>query len=171
MNNQKLHYTRGYCPIPREQRFLNLFNKLNQEKRTQIFIFKPSKLITISIILIILLNEIENILFTFNKSIFENTHFLNINIFNIFPIIIFSNLLSLWLVKDWTSLKKKSKQTISIYEELGSIESQIWKKPIVTLIQDNLILNFKINPLLRKLFYQTAIYNLIILLILILTIA
>ena len=55
---------------------------------------------------------------------------------------------------------KKTQNFFILYEETDLLESQIWKKQTIALVQDFLILNYKIKPTIRQLIYQLYILNL-----------
>lgn len=155
----KLHYTRGYCPIPREQRLLSLFNKLNNNIFNRFITLQPIYLAIFTGIALLVCIFISQILFFTNN--FSNIHTKDFTVILFFPIIILTNIIYVWLIKEWDSLKTKTQKAITIYEETGLLESQIWKKPIITLIQDTLIINYRVKPLLRKIIYQITTYNVV----------
>mmetsp|Transcript_16006 Transcript_16006/g.54369 ORF Transcript_16006/g.54369 Transcript_16006/m.54369 type:complete len:169 (-) Transcript_16006:2744-3250(-) len=159
----KLHYTRGYCPIPREQRLLSLFNKLNNNVFNRIITLQPIYLTIFTGFALLLCISISQTLLRISN--FSNIHINDFTVILFFPIIILTNVIYLWLIKEWTSLKKKTQKAITVYEETGLLESQIWKKPVITLIQDTLIINYRLKPLLRKIIYQITTYNIVIFLL------
>lgn len=159
----KLHYTRGYCPIPREQRLLSLFNKLNNNLFNKFITLQPIYLTIYTGIGLLICSSISQLL-VFIRS-FSNIHINDFTVILFLPIVILTNIIYLWLIKEWVNLKIKTQKAITVYEETGLLESQIWKKPVITLIQDNLIINYRLKPLLRKIIYQITIYNIVIILI------
>jgi hypothetical protein len=163
-NNQKmkerLHYTRGYCPIPREQRVFLSYIRLRNNKLSKFILFEQKQIILFNILNFLSCYSISNFLFYFNS--YKNIHFLDFSNRNlIFPILLF-NILNFLVLKDWEQLKFTIQDSITVYEESGMLEGRLWKKPIVTLIQDQLILSYRIKPAIKKIIFQTFFYNFLI---------
>lgn len=154
---KKLHYTRGYCPIPQEQRILSLYNKLADSTLHNLIIQAPIKVFQTKTLAICIYIYIVKLASTVN--FYQNVHFFETFLQSIYMSFSIVCILHLILIKEWNDFKIKTKKSLVIYEETGLLESQVWKKPIITLIQDFLIQNYKINPILRKLNYQLMIYT------------
>lgn len=153
----KVYYTKGYCPIPREKKDIIKYFKLKNSLLNKFLFFQRKNFYEYGNFIIF--NLIFNVFFSF-LFFHEKSHIFSINlIFICFEILIVS-ILQLFLLKEWYLLEKKFSGSISSYEEIGLAEGKIWKKPILNLIQDNLILIFRIRPILKKLRFQFLIYNL-----------
>ena len=62
---------------------------------------------------------------------------------------------------NWKNLENSIKESITKYEEIGTLEERVWKKPVINLIQDNLILHYKVKPIIEKIRSQFIFYNVI----------
>ena len=150
--------------------FLNLqypstdfLDKINNNIFNRFVTLQPIYLTLFTGISLTLCISISQILAILNY--FSNIHINDFTVILFLPIIILTNIVYLWLIKEWNSLKYKTQKAITVYEETGLLESQIWKKPVITLIQDTLIINYRVKPLLRKIIYQITTYNVVILIL------
>lgn len=151
------HYTRGYCPIPLEKRYFAIYIKTKEQFLNKFVILNPFGVLFLNFIFVLL-----SYFYIFLKVDFfhyYNFHVLTFGIKVLFFSIFFTNFLYFSILKDWENLEKLSKDSVINYEEIGILEERIWKKPIINLIQDNLILNYKIKPFIEKIKNQFFFYN------------
>ena len=160
---KKVHYTRGYCPLPQNDRSITLFIKLRNNFINKYICFRPLKVLQIKLgLFALILIASENL----NKTLdYKNLHDHELTINILFYLILLINGTYIWLLNEWHSLRKKIQEPVVTYEENGLLHTQLWKKPIVTLVQDNLIINYKINPTIRTIIYQIISYNTVFLLL------
>lgn len=158
---ERLHYTRGYCPIPREQRVFLAYIRLRNSRFSKWILFEDQKWGLGTLLLFFLYASLHQGALCFSP--YQNHHGMEVLSQNfLFPLLVFNGFY-LSILKDWIQLKASIQNSIAIYEESGLLEGRLWKKPVVTLIQDQLILTYRVKPAIKKILYQGLLSNFLIL--------
>ena len=145
------------CPIPDEQKPINEYINLKQEKFTNLILL-PSK------------NYVLNLF-----SLFLGFFVLNVGLTNFLQLkintVIFSLFFSLSIIflifltnfSNWIQIFKRFRTSRIVYEEGSWYDSQFWEKPIELIKNDKLITILKVQPIIQRLIKTLSFLGFLIL--------
>ena len=145
------------CPIPDEQKPINEYINLKQEKFTNLILL-PSKNYVLNLFSLFLGFFILNLGLTNLLQLKTNTV-----IFNLFFSLSIIFLIFLTNFSNWIQIFRRFRTSRIIYEEGSWYDSQFWEKPIELIKNDKLITILKVQPIIQRLIKTLSFLGFLIL--------